>query len=213
MNTPVAGRELLRVLKRSAGLPGPQLCLKVGAPAIAWLRPVATEPERQDPLDLERLSEWRNANVGAFLTEFQATPARTSAWLANDISGNDTRALFMIDDASGQTVGYMGLAYINWDGSYGEADSIVKGIPTEKGLAALAIDSLIQWARGSLGLKTIGVRVRSDNKALAFYEKVGFVELRRVPLVRTEHDGQVNWREHHDGAPSSLSLVHMRYNP
>lgn len=211
MTAAASGRELLRALKDSAGRPGPGLCLRVGQPTVAWLRPVASAADRQDPRDVERLSSWRNANVGAFLTEFNATPARTAAWLAADIAGNDTRILFMIDDSAGVTVGYMGLAYIDWDLGYGEADSIVKGLATGKGLATQAIDTLMQWARGSLGLATIGVRVRSDNPALGFYRRVGFVEWRRSPLVRSEREGLVVWHEASDGTPSPLSLVHMRH--
>lgn len=211
MTTSTRGRDLLRALKQSAGSAGPDLCLKVGEPPLAWLRPLATEAGRQVPEDVARLTEWRNANVGAFLTQFTATPARTSAWLASAIASDDCRILFMIDDRSGRTVGYMGLAYIDWDASYGEADSIVKGLPTEKGLATQAIETLIGWARGSLGLANIGVRVRSDNPAIEFYRRVGFVELRRTPLVSSEHDGGISWRESDNGGPAPIHLVHMRH--
>ena len=45
-----------------------------------------------------------------------------------------------------------------------------------------ALHTVLDWARGPLGLKELGVRVRSDNPALAFYEKAGFCEMQRVPL-------------------------------
>ena len=207
------GPELIQALKFSAGGTGPQFCLPVGKPAFAWMRPVAMQSARQSKQDVELLTKWRNANVGAFLTEFVATQARTSAWLAGEFARDDSRILFMLDDDSGETVGYMGLAYIDWSSGYGEADSIVKGVPTRKGLATVALTTLIDWAKGSLGLSTIGVRVRSDNPALGFYLKLGFVELRRNAMVRTESCGQVSWHEDTEITSSSPSLVHMRHLP
>jgi hypothetical protein len=55
--------------------------------------------------------------------------------------------------------------------------------------------------------------VRSDNPALAFYGKVGFVEQQRVPLARKENDDGVVWVEDASATDSVASLVHMRYQP
>jgi ribosomal protein S18 acetylase RimI-like enzyme len=55
------------------------------------------------------------------------------------------------------------------------------------------------------------VRVRSDNPALAFYEKAGFCETQRVPLRGVESPGMMAWVEDPTVAETKLSLVHMAW--
>src|SRR5580704_10928644 len=111
------GLALLTAIKESAGLT-PCLSIVVGQPPIALLRPVATEPDRMDRDDVQRLTDWRNRHVRSFLTEFVATPARTSRWLTTSVRGNSSKVLFMVDEISGRTVGYMGLDCIEWGTGY-----------------------------------------------------------------------------------------------
>ncbi|HRE18593.1 MAG TPA: GNAT family N-acetyltransferase, partial [Rhodocyclaceae bacterium] len=68
----------------------------------------------------------------------------------------------------------------------------------------------LDWARHQLGIERIGVRVRSDNRALNFYLKFGFREIQRVPLRRKVTHDLVEWLED-PGLVSAqnLSLVHM----
>lgn len=203
--------ELLVQLKAAAGSPGPALVLPVGSPPIALLRPVAGKAGRQSAKDVALLTKWRNANRKAFLTDFIATEERTSRWLEGSVATDDGRILFMIDLPDGRTVGYMGLAFIDWSRGYGEADSIVKGESTEPGLAAACLASLIDWARGSLGLARLGVRVRSDNPALRFYEKLGFRETHRRALEARVEGDMVSLREVGDAPADGLALVHMEH--
>ncbi len=201
-------RDLLVALKAAAGRPGPQLQLVPDAGLR--LRPVATGLEAQSEDDVRCLTEWRNRYVTAFLTEFVATEAQTASWLANVVGPSDDRILFMIDDDSGTTVGYMGIAFIDWDRSYAEADAIVRGRELPKGAMGRALKSLIAWAKGQLRMATIGVRVRSDNPALEFYRRIGFVEHRRVPLSRRHESNMTVWYENPEDVSSSVWLVHHR---
>lgn len=205
------GRDLLVTLKSAAGLPGPQLLIPVGRPATAFLRVVATHVDRQNPEDVQALTQWRNRYVGAFLTEFDATVDRTSRWLAETVGGNDRKVLFMLDDAAGRTLGFMGLDFIDWRQATGEADAIVRGREAPRGTMTAALRTLMAWALGSIGLRGLGVRVRSDNTALDFYRKVGFVERQRVPLRLEIEPGLRRWVESTDALDSPLSLVHMKY--
>ena len=181
------GRALLRAIKaaalpRGAGV----LSIPVGQPVAALLRPVATRSDAIDTADVHVLSQWRNRFVQSFLTEFEANDERTKHWLTSMVGPDDSRILFMVDDAqSGETIGYMGLAYINWAERSGEADAIVRGAEAAPGLMKRALLTLLRWARQQLGLQRLGVRVRSDNAAIEFYRKLGFEETRRVPLRRT----------------------------
>ena len=68
--------------------------------------------------------------------------------------------------------------------------------------------TLLSWGREALSLRQLGVRVRSDSGVAQFYEKVGFREIKRVPLQRKESADMVSWEEAAI-AQSDVSLIHM----
>ena len=206
-----SGRKLLEALKRSAGGPGPELGLVVGSPPQSILRPIATRRERLNQSDVRVLTEWRNRFVTSFLTEFQAIEERTADWLVTFVGPNPNKILFMVDDAVGNTFGYMGLDLIDWEDHTGEVDAIVRGGTAPRGAMAAALTALIQWARVQLELDQIYVRVRSDNSALHFYEKIGFEEFRRVALIRRQKQNEIHWEEDETSEIDSPCLVHLRY--
>ena len=207
----MSGSELLVSLKKAAGAPGPQLLLPVGRPAEVFLRPVATRPERISSADVKCLTEWRNRHVQAFLTEFEATNQRTTNWLTEVVGPSPDKIVFMADHADGTTFGYMGLAFIDWKRSYGEADSIVRGGDAKPGTMTTALKTLISWGQGQLGLRQIAVRVRSDNSALDFYRKLGFKETKRVSLRRVSESETNCWHEDETAVESTTALVYMDY--
>jgi RimJ/RimL family protein N-acetyltransferase len=207
-----AGQTLLRSLKAQVPPRGTQLCIPVGEPTQAWLRPVATTRDALSQDDARVLTLWRNRFVGSFQHEFEATDARTADWLTESVGPDDSRILFMLDDAQGRAFGYMGLAFIDWTRGSVEADAIVRGETAPHGLMSRALHTLLAWARIQLGLPEAGVRVRSDNPALEFYRKMGFVETSQVPLRRTVEPDGVKWVEDLSlPAGTEPSLVHMRY--
>lgn len=204
------GSRLLQAVKESTSNEGPTLSLQVGCPVEAILRPVATQESAVNASDIQLLTSWRNRFVRSFLTEFEATEERTRQWLVRTVGPDNSRILFMLDEAlSGQSVGYMGLAFIDWTEGYGEADAIVRGKEMAPGLMTRAMRTMFLWATNQLGLHRIGVRVRSDNTALEFYQKFGFQELHRVSLRKTWRDGMVQWTEDSNCPSSQPSLVHM----
>ena len=205
-----SGRDLFIAVKRTAVRTSPTLSLPVGRPVAALLRPVATASAVIDAQDVQSLTKWRNRFVSSFLTEFESTEDRTRQWLANTVGPDDTRILFMVDDPEGRTIGYMGLAFIDWTALSGEADAIVRGGDAPKGIMTAALRTLLCWATGQLGLRQLSVRVRSDNTALSFYRKFGFEEVKRVPLRRSDHAGMVQWVEDVSFPLGEPSLVHMR---
>jgi len=211
MNAAAAGtgRDLLMSLKATAGAPGAKAVLCVGYPPKALLRPVATAPAWFNAEDIRLLGEWRNRHVTSFLTEFEATPDRTRRWLAETVGPADNKILFMLDLPDGSTIGHLGIGFIDWTNRYGEADAIVRGGDAPKGLMTEALLQTLGWARHSLGLMRIGVRVRSDNPALSFYEKVGFVETERVALRKSREANMIRWSESPGAKEDGISLVHM----
>ena len=204
-----SGRELLIALKASAPAGRVALCVPVGNPPNAMLRPVATTKERLNETDIRFLTLWRNRFVRSFLHEFEANQERTRQWLTEMVGPDETRILFMIDDLAGRTFGYMGLAFIEWETKRGEADAIVRGAEAAPGLMTTAMRTMLDWAQNQLGLQTLGVRVRSDNSALDFYLKFGFREERRTSLQATEAADGRRWVEDPSLPPSEPSLVHM----
>ena len=116
----------------------------------------------------------------------------------------------MVDDLAGRAFGYMGLAAIDWAAATGEADAIVRGEPSAAGTMSASLRALIEWATGPLGLQRILVRVRSDNPALTFYRRLGFVEPggRRPLRLQPSTNVTRQWVED-DAAETGLFLVHL----
>ena len=208
------GRALLAALKRTAGTGNPTLCLPIGNPVFAVLRPVGVRPGSIRPADVKALTEWRNRFPNAFLTEFQATEARTLAWLTGVVAEDDGKILFMADTLDRHSFGYLGLDAIDWARGSGEADAVVRGGEAPRGAMALGLTALMRWARETLKLHDLTVRVLADNPALAFYLRTGFVEEHRVALRREDRGpGEVAWVEDPTLAAPERSLVHLRWEP
>jgi hypothetical protein len=174
---------------------------------------VATRSEYVRPADVAVLTAWRNRFVRAFLTEFEATPEQTTRWLTQTVGPNPGKILFMLDDLAGKTFAYMGLDFIDWMRSTGEADAIVRGGEAPAGTMKLALETLMAWANGALGLRTLGVRVRSDNTALSFYQRVGFIEQWREPLRQAQEPNMTRWVPDPSVKNPQVELVHMLWSP
>jgi RimJ/RimL family protein N-acetyltransferase len=204
------GRILLNAMKNTTQHHQPVLCIPVSRPIETLLRPVATRKGHLNEQDVRLLTAWRNRFVKAFLTEFKADEDRTARWLTEHVRNDDTRILFMVDDAQTcETFGYMGLAFIDWEKGTGEADAVVRGREAGSGRMSSALLTLLDWARKQLSLTTFGVRVRSDNTALDFYRKLRFQEVRRVGLRRVDTPNMTQWVEDESLPAGEPSLVHM----
>ena len=205
-----APQELFHSLKANATTNAPCLCIPVGIPVEGVLRPVATTPGRLNANDVRALTEWRNRFVGSFLTEFVATEAGTEKWLTEVVGPDPGRILFMLDNARGETIAYLGLAFIDWQKQIGEADAFVRGAEGEPGIMMRAAVTLLAWTRAQLGLKSIHGRVRSDNPALRFFLKFA-TEDKRVPLRAVEEPGMISWVEDETYVDARVSLVYITF--
>lgn len=211
MSTTLTGRELIASIKALASAGQVGVAIPVGRPIRAVLRPIPTRKGHIAAADLALLSEWRNRHVKSFLTEFHAHPQRTEHWLTEYVHGNPSKLLFMVEDLDGAALGHIGIDFIDWNAGYGEADAIVSGGTSPRGLMKEALQTMLRWAGQQLGLRHLAVRVRSDNSALEFYRKVGFVERKRVPLNVERAPDMVRWFEEPDLASPEASLVYMDY--
>lgn len=205
------GFNILSLIKSSTRAGKVNICLPVGKPIKAFLRPISTNENFLDMRDIKLLSEWRNRYVKSFLTEFHAYEERTARWLVDSVGNNSSKILFMVDTLDRNPVGQVGLGFIDWQAGYGEADAIVSGGDSPPGLMKMALKVMLEWAKDQLGLKTLGVRVRSDNTALDFYKKVGFVERKRILLNVRLEPGFICWYEDTSLDKAEASLVYMIY--
>jgi len=206
-----AARDLFQALKENSTLNRPCLSIPVGYPVEAFMRPVCTSTGQLNENDVRILTEWRNRHVHSFLTEFEATETRTAAWLTEVIGPDPTRIMFMLDDLNSQTIGYLGLGFIDWERQEGEADAAVRGVKAAPGIMTRAFLTLLGWTYEQLGLKIIRGRVRTDNPALRFFLKLA-TETKRVPLRRIEEPGMVRWVEDETLVTSPVSLVHLTFD-
>jgi RimJ/RimL family protein N-acetyltransferase len=203
-----SGEEILVDIKNKSTCNDPCLLLDIPGFLGYFIRPIPTHIDSLDEHDIHCLTCWRNSNRKAFLNEFIATEKRTANWLSDVVHNDKGRILCMIINEKNLPIGYMGLAYIDWSSSYGEADSIVRGRSSPKGLMSSGLLTIMNWAQRELGLKTIGVRVLSDNPALAFYRKLGFRETKRVGLIAQRKIDGVSWIEDTSVSNTSRYLVH-----
>jgi hypothetical protein len=207
------GKLFLNSIKNFAGENGPQLVLRVIGFEQFFLRPIPTRFDLISKRDVRILTDWRNSYPKSFLTEFDADNARTSTWLSEFVHKDEGRILFMLENRAMEPLGYMGIAYIDWQQSYFEADAIVSGGSTPKGLMHSSLITLILWAKAQLGLREVGVRVLSDNRAITFYQQAGFIEIRRVPLRREVHAQGISWVEDGQLNDYQRELVHHIWRP
>jgi RimJ/RimL family protein N-acetyltransferase len=180
-----------------------------------FLRPVPTiDASPQDP-DVRLLTDARNANREAFLTEFDATPEQTARWLREVVAPDPARVLFAVQERDGPTLGFLGLRSIDLERSSGEFDAVLRASTHGGGAMRDAVVALIDWGRNTLGLASFSLRVRSDNEgACRFYAGLGFVTTRRVPL-RRERDREsstVTWIED-ELADTGCSVLYQELPP
>lgn len=191
----------------------PQRTIPVGEPVEAVMRPVATTPGSINAADVRVLTEWRNRFVTSFLTEFEANDERTERWLIEVVGPDPERILFMLDDLNGRTIGYLGLAFIDWEKLTGEADAFVRGVDDMPGIMKKAALALFGWGHRELGLTTaMTARIRWDNPSLPFFLKIS-TENRRVPLRAIEEPDMRRWVEDESLASSPAGLVYITFHP
>lgn len=214
MNKLHTGENIVSILKSLPSSKSLSLVIPIGDPVIAYLRPIPTLNIRPDDDDINLLTLWRNKYVNSFLTIFVANNTQTYNWLRNYVHNNNGKVLFMIDDIDRKTLGHVGLGFIDWKRKYGEADAIVNGGDAPRGLMKKALLTMLLWAKNVLCLEILAVRVRSDNEAIHFYKKVGFIEKKRVLISPVIDGDEINWIEtpEFENKVDSVYLVHMIIN-
>lgn len=164
------------------------------------------------------LTAARNENANSFLTFFEATQDRTTKWLLDSVSADDSRLLFVLKNTKTRELyGYMGLAYGDNAGQRIEGDAIVRySRLIEPGLMKAAFLRLIGWTKNALGFDLICLRVLSDNPAINFYRKCGFQVVSEVSLYEVKDSAgkivELTELPRRSGLRlSSRKLTHLKY--
>lgn len=179
-----------------------------------FLLPVAAVHQQDEALLLQ-LTEWRNTHVQAYPTQFVATLESTRAWLKDRLLAVPDRMLFLVLTPAGKVIGHLGFNGCLNEQRLFEIDNVVRGIGGEApGLFQRAMLAITEWARKTLNVEGFFLRVMDDNPhAIAFYQRSGFVESQRIPLVKEQRGETVNYREAAPGEAKTKDFVRMAYQP
>lgn len=160
---------------------------------------VVTKKQIVDDATITSLAKWRDkANIW-FPSQFVVTQEGTKRWADMQLLNMPDRILFFLHIVGSKSpFGHVGLYRFDYQEKSCEIDNVIRGEnePGTNGAMTIAVQLLCSWARKHLGVKTIYLRVFSDNiKAIAVYKRVGFEEVERVALVKKVIDGVVHWVE------------------
>lgn len=181
-----------------------------------FLVPLA-ELHAEDPVLIEQLGRWREQAAYAYPTRFPVTAEGTKRWIRAGVLDNPGRILFLVADPAGNFVGHLGFANCLNDDRRMEIDNVLRGVKgAHPGIMARAMRTVMTWAREMFLPELFDLHVLADNpRAIAFYEALGFVESRRIPLRRHEEGERMDLKpvEPGDEAPADSHYVEMRQVP
>lgn len=158
------------------------------------LRPLTADTLQNDE-EIAMLTAWRSASQEWFTSQFPVTEQGTRSWLQNQILDADDRILFFVEDADMTPVGQVGLLHYDEESKTCEFDNLLRGKKGRFGNIILyALFALGIWSVRELGLKTGYLNVLADNnRAIPIYHRLGFQEVKRVPLVRMTEGEITRW--------------------
>jgi RimJ/RimL family protein N-acetyltransferase len=203
----------LRRFKEVGAAPETTLPLIQNGTVLGRLEPVAWS-DANCPEAIVRFAKWREAANPFFPSQFPVTLEGTQRWLVKGLLETTDRILFWVKTNDGRFVGHVGLFRFDFEHKSVEVDNIVRGeeglLP---GIMQMAIDAMLGWSFSLLGVETTELRVMSDNhRALKLYERMGYRETVRVPLIPKQDGPALHWVEANSpsGEPGERFFVTMR---
>ena len=188
------------------------LCIEIrdrqGMP-IGHLAPV-TKSSTSDGQLVEKLTEWRNRSMKNFFTQYTATCERTQQWLESTVLTDPTRLLFVIHSKAG-SAGAIGFKILP-DRSV-ELGNLVRGERCgHYQLTYYAELALIDWIFQALPVDVIFGISKADNLMCSTLQRsLGFRRAQRIPLLKTEHGGELHFRFGEPGAKSPDGLYAQKF--
>lgn len=168
--------------------------IKSNGKVIGRLRPVTIE-SIQNEEEMRKLAGWRHASAEWFTTQFTVTEEGTKEWIKEQVLHARDRILFIVEDASFTPIGQVGLCHYDEQKKACEFDNLLRG---DKGqYANMIIPALIAfglWSIEVLDLQRGYLNVLDDNfRAIHIYQKLGFQEVKRTPLIKQVEGNMIRW--------------------
>lgn len=171
-----------------------------GGDTIGTLQPITLQHLAQVDV-IQKLTDWRNANMGSFLSQFYATPERTRHWIENVLCKTPGQMLFLVH-VGNQLVGHFGFKNLT-DGDV-LLDNALRGerIGHPK-LFAFAGKTLVNWLWQSTNVQRIYGYVMTDNvSSIMMNKQIGFDGWIRLPLSKGSRGSEILWEIGVEGTES-----------
>jgi perosamine synthetase len=160
-----------------------------------YLVPVC-ELHTTDEQLINQFAQWRSENSAVYPSQFKVTVEGTKKWLTNNLLNVEDRILFLVLDRYGNRIGHLGFANginNNYELELDNVVPIVQGVEPE--IMANSVKTLLNWAKDTLGCRRFCLKTFKDNqKAIAFYQKLGFKDEQLIPLRRHEEGENIYYR-------------------
>ena len=158
---------------------------------------------------IEAMTRWRRHSARFFLTQFDATPERTTQWLENTVFNDPSRLLFTIHSAS-KLIGQYG--FKNLSSKSAEVDNLLRG---ESGgnpqLIYFAEIALVGWLFSTFEITNLYGYVLAENwQALQLHARVGFENTDLIPLTKEHSVTETIYRLGLPGNKSSDNLYSQK---
>jgi RimJ/RimL family protein N-acetyltransferase len=153
--------------------------------------------ENKELMDI--IGRWRKKNEMWFSAQFDVTVERTTRWFKERLTNTPDRLLFIIK-VGNDYIGHVGLFRFDFVNKTCEIDNIIRGEAAYPGIMYDAIKNIMDWGKNVLGLNGYSLKTFLDNeRAIRLYERLGFKEVSRIPLIQKEGKDGLEWVEAPEG--------------
>lgn len=154
------------------------------------------------------LAKWRKKHQSWFQAQFKVTIKGSRIWLEKKVIEMPDRLLFLIN-INNNFIGHFGFFRFNFNNFICDIDNVVRGESGYPGIIQNGLEYLMKWGKKNLFIKNYILETTSDNqRAIGLYNKLGFIEFKRVPLMKVNTKGYNEWVE----IPKNYKKEINRYN-
>lgn len=167
---------------------------------VGVLRPLV-RAHLNDSVIIQKLTDWRNQNMGNFLSHFVATPERTRNWMSSVLFKARGQMLFLVC-VNDEVVGHFGFKDLTRNDVL--LDNAMRGSRAgHPKLFVFAGKALVQWLFREAGVQRVHAYVMTENVASIMMNKqIGFGGTTRCPLIMKNKVGETHWEIGTEGAAS-----------